>query len=196
VFFEVLFREMFRRSSVARALRAVSFVGGIALLVTACGRDASLEPAKDLSPKKIQPQAELAFAPPEAEPIEGRVPPLPKARGAKPGASAAPSPETAERAAEFERRVTEARRTVDITVYGASWCPSCRQARAWLDANGMAYNELDIDRSESANRNMRRLNPAGTIPVIDIEGEVIVGFAPNAVDRAIRRRAEQRVRMN
>ncbi len=97
---------------------------------------------------------------------------------------------------DYEQRVLDARRTVDITLYGATWCPSCKQARAWLDANGMAYNERDIDRSEDASRTMRKLNPAGTIPVIDVEGEVVVGFAPDAVDRAIRRRAERRVKLN
>ena len=92
-----------------------------------------------------------------------------------------------------DRAVDEAKKSVDITVYGASWCPSCKQTRAWLDAQGMAYNERDIDRSSEANRALHRLNPAGSIPVVDIEGEVVVGFAPAQFDRAIRRRAERRV---
>lgn len=96
--------------------------------------------------------------------------------------------------ADFERRVEEARRAVDVTVYGASWCPSCKQTRAWLDSKGMAYSERDIDSSEDAKRSAHRLNPAGTIPVIDVEGEVIVGFAPEMIDRSIRRRAERKVR--
>ncbi len=57
---------------------------------------------------------------------------------------------------EYEQRVADARRTVGITLYGASWCPSCKQARAWLDQNGMAYAEHDIDSGEEAGPHMRR----------------------------------------
>jgi glutaredoxin len=154
-------------------LSLVLAVAGLA----GCGRDAPLDgPTKTVD---MAPVAPKPTALDKAAPIEGQV--------EAPGKAAI---------RDYEQRVLDARRTVDITLYGATWCPSCKQARAWLDANGMAYNERDVDRSEDASRTMRKLNPAGTIPVIDVEGEVVVGFAPDAVDRAIRRRAERRVKMN
>jgi glutaredoxin 3 len=95
--------------------------------------------------------------------------------------------------AEHDRRVTEAMRTVDITTYGAVWCPSCKAAHKWLDAQGIAYVDKDIEKSTADNKAMRALNPAGTIPTIDIEGQVLVGFDSRAIERAIRSAAEKRV---
>lgn len=94
---------------------------------------------------------------------------------------------------EHDRRVTEAMRTVDITTYGAVWCPSCKAAHKWLDAQGIAYVDKDIEKSPADNKAMRALNPAGTIPTIDIEGQVLIGFDSRAIDRAIRNAAEKRV---
>ncbi len=95
--------------------------------------------------------------------------------------------------AEHDRRVTEAMRTVDITTYGAVWCPSCKAAHKWLDAQGIAYVDKDIEKSPADNKAMRALNPVGTIPTIDIEGQILVGFDARAIERAIRRAAEKRV---
>lgn len=149
----------------------------IAFALAGCGRDGGLESPETRSAKGAN-LAPVAVAPAEVAPIEG----------------ARPNPAQAKKVGvEFERRVDDARRTVDVTIYGAAWCPSCKQARAWLDAQGMAYSERDIDRSEEANRTVHRLNPAGTIPVIDVEGEVIVGFAPEVMDRTIRRKAASKV---
>lgn len=91
-----------------------------------------------------------------------------------------------------DRAVAEAARSVPIELYGASWCPSCRKARAWLDAEGIAYTYRDT--TDDANRQaMRALNPRSTIPTIDIEGQVLVGFDPRGMRSAIRRAAEARV---
>lgn len=158
----------------------------LALAAAGCQRAASLE---EPAPGQTEQPARAAAAP--AAPVADK-PVLDKPVLDKPAAIPA-HVHNQDKRGEYEQRVADARRTVDITLYGASWCPSCKQARAWLDQNGMAYAEHDIDSSAEAVRNMRRLNPAGTIPVIDVEGEVVVGFAPDAVDRAIRRKAERRV---
>ena len=91
-----------------------------------------------------------------------------------------------------ELRVAEAERSVQIDLYGEGWCPSCRKARAWLDANAISYTYRDT--SDPVNKHtMRALNPKSTIPTIDIEGEVLVGFNPQRMRASIRRAAEVRV---
>lgn len=93
---------------------------------------------------------------------------------------------------EHALRVAEAERSVEIDFYGAGWCPSCRKARAWLDAQGIAYQYRDT--TDEVNRHtMRALNPNGTIPTISIDGQVVVGFRPNAMRAMIRGAAEARV---
>jgi glutaredoxin 3 len=80
-----------------------------------------------------------------------------------------------------------------VVMYSTSWCPSCVAARSYMDSKSIAYVDHDIDQSESARAIMRRLNPRGSVPTIDIDGTVLVGFGAGslegALDRAARKRA-------
>jgi glutaredoxin len=111
--------------------------------------------------------------------------------------TATPSPsgprvDPSEVRAEHERRIAEAERGVQIDLYGEGWCPSCRKARSWLDSNRIPYTYRDT--SDAVNKHtMRALNPNSTIPTIDIEGQVLVGFNPAAMRASIRRAAEAHV---
>jgi glutaredoxin len=37
-----------------------------------------------------------------------------------------------------------------LTVYSATWCPDCRQAKAFLDEHGLDYELIEIDKVEGA----------------------------------------------
>jgi glutaredoxin len=83
---------------------------------------------------------------------------------------------------------------VRVVVYTASWCPVCRRAKQWMAVHGIRYEDHDIEASRDDARAMRELNPRGSIPTFDIEGDVMVGFREGdllaAMQRAARRRAE------
>ncbi len=44
------------------------------------------------------------------------------------------------------------------TLYGAEWCPDCRRAKDYLNANGIAYTYVDVDLDISATRLVERIN--------------------------------------
>ena len=44
-----------------------------------------------------------------------------------------------------------------LVVYGTGWCPDVRRARAALDAAGIAYDYVDLDRDKAATQLVRRL---------------------------------------
>lgn len=85
-----------------------------------------------------------------------------------------------------------AARNVNIVMYTTTWCPQCRKAKAWLNENDVRFVEHDIEASDSDLAACKKLNPVCSIPTIDIDGEVIVGFGPAhmraAIDNAARRR--------
>jgi len=83
---------------------------------------------------------------------------------------------------------------VSITMYSTEWCPVCTRARKWLQFNGISFQELDVEKSDSAERAQRLLNPKGGVPTIDIDGEVMIGFGPEHMQDALRRAAERRAR--
>jgi glutaredoxin len=79
-------------------------------------------------------------------------------------------------------------RQAHVVVYTATWCNVCRRAKKWLDANGVSYDDRDIEASSDDARTLRRLNPRGSIPTFDVEGQVMIGFSEagfvNLVQRA------------
>ena len=77
-----------------------------------------------------------------------------------------------------------------MTIYGASWCKPCHEAQAYLKARGVAVNFKDIDDSDAARSEMQgKLQRAGlggaSIPVIDVMGQILIGYSPRALDRAL-----------
>ena len=75
-------------------------------------------------------------------------------------------------------------------IYGADWCKPCHAAEAYLKQRGVHVVKKDIDESEAARAEMRqKLDRAGmggaSIPIIDLMGQLMVGYSPTALDRAI-----------
>lgn len=79
---------------------------------------------------------------------------------------------------------------VSAIIYGADWCKPCHAAEAYLKQRGVHVVKKDIDESDAARAEMRqKLDRAGmggaSIPIIDLMGQLMVGYSPTAIDRAI-----------
>ncbi len=85
---------------------------------------------------------------------------------------------------------TAALGSIAAVIYGASWCKPCHEAQAYLKSRGVNVVMKDIDESDAAKSEMqRKLERAGlggsSIPVIDLMGQILIGYSPRALDRAI-----------
>ena len=78
-----------------------------------------------------------------------------------------------------------AHRGVPVVMYSTSWCGVCRKARKYLAQRGIAFEEHDVDEDPDARTEYLQLNPRGSVPTIKIGSQVIVGFSPAAVERAL-----------
>lgn len=96
-------------------------------------------------------------------------------------------------AEEADTRRREAIHAVPITMYSTSWCPVCRKARSFFNANGLRFVERDVEKDAEAAVLYRRLNPSGGVPTIDIEGQVFIGFRPRAMAEALETAAARRL---
>lgn len=79
-----------------------------------------------------------------------------------------------------------------VIIYGASWCGPCHQAADYLKSKGVRYVMKDIETTPGAEAEMRQKlaqagRHGGSIPVIDVKGQILVGFSPDSVDRALAR---------
>lgn len=84
------------------------------------------------------------------------------------------------------------RARVRVVMYTTRWCPVCARARGWLHARGIPFVEHDVERDPRAMARLRRLSPERVVPVIDVEGEVLVGFVEEDLRRAIDEHAHRR----
>lgn len=79
---------------------------------------------------------------------------------------------------------------VQVVIYGASWCGPCHQAANYLKSKGVPYVLKDIEEDSGAAGEMRdKLEKSGqrggSIPVIDVRGQILIGFSAGAIDRAL-----------
>lgn len=76
--------------------------------------------------------------------------------------------------------------TVSIEMYSAAWCTACSRAKAWLREQNITYHEVDVDQRTGAMAQLQVLNPRRTLPTFDVQGQILVGFEPDALASAIR----------
>jgi glutaredoxin 3 len=73
-----------------------------------------------------------------------------------------------------------------IIVYYADWCGACRKAKRYLNDKGVAFEIRNVDDPAVA-AELRSKTGARSIPVIDVDGRILTGFSPSALDALIDR---------
>jgi glutaredoxin-like protein NrdH len=66
-------------------------------------------------------------------------------------------------------------------VYALSTCPYCKMARKYLEENDVPFEVVEVDlltgtEREEAVAEVKRLSGGTSFPVMEVDGEVIVGF--------------------
>lgn len=73
-----------------------------------------------------------------------------------------------------------------IKIYSTSWCPACVKAKKYLNMRGIEFQEVNVaDKHEDRNE-VQKVSGQRTVPVLDIDGKVIVGFDKKAIDEALK----------
>lgn len=74
-----------------------------------------------------------------------------------------------------------------VKVYSTSWCPECVQLKKYLDFKGIEYSEINVADKQEEREEVIKVSGQKTVPVIEIDGDVIVGFKRDLIDKAINR---------
>lgn len=64
----------------------------------------------------------------------------------------------------------------DVKIYSTPTCPWCMRAKQFLKDNNIAFEDIDVSSSQAAAEEMMQKSGQMGVPVLDIEGEIIVGF--------------------
>lgn len=72
-----------------------------------------------------------------------------------------------------------------IKIYSTSWCPACIKAKKFFDMKGWEYTEINVADAHEDREEVMKVSGQRTVPVIDIDGEIIVGFDKSAIESAM-----------
>lgn len=79
----------------------------------------------------------------------------------------------------------DAKTDAKVIVYGAEWCAFCHEAMRYFDNKGVKYVYKNVDLSlDDAKAAVQKSGQTG-IPVIDMDGTIVVGFNRPQIDAAI-----------
>lgn len=73
-----------------------------------------------------------------------------------------------------------------VIVYGAEWCAFCHQAMQYFDKLGVRYTYKNVDLDQTALQDAVSKSGQMGIPVLDIAGEIIIGFDRPRIDHALK----------
>ena len=73
-----------------------------------------------------------------------------------------------------------------ITLYSTPSCTYCRKAKDYFRANHVPFTEFDVSRDQRRADEMVRKSGQMGVPVIDVNGRVIVGFNQPEIEKALR----------
>lgn len=75
---------------------------------------------------------------------------------------------------------------VKIIVYGTSTCPWCVKAKEYLKKKKIEFRDVDITEEDKDREEMIDKSGQMGVPVIDIDGTIIVGFNPKEIEKALK----------
>ncbi len=63
-----------------------------------------------------------------------------------------------------------------VKVYSTSACPYCVTLKAYLKEHNIEFEDIDVAQDEKAREEMVEKSGQMGVPVVEINGEIVVGF--------------------
>jgi len=73
----------------------------------------------------------------------------------------------------------------NVKVYSTPTCPWCHKAKDYLNSKGVEFDDINVAEDQEAADEMVEKSGQMGVPVLDIGGEIIVGFDKEAIDTAL-----------
>ncbi len=79
--------------------------------------------------------------------------------------------------------MTEIKPQPRVIVFSTPTCSFCNMAKKYFREKGIKFKDVDVSRDPIAARDMVRRSGQQGVPVIDINGKIVVGFDRPKIDR-------------
>ncbi len=64
----------------------------------------------------------------------------------------------------------------NVKIYSTSTCPFCVMAKNYFKKNKIDFTDINVGEDEAAAKEMIEKSGQMGVPVLDIEGEIVIGF--------------------
>ncbi|TRZ96235.1 NrdH-redoxin [bacterium] len=72
-----------------------------------------------------------------------------------------------------------------VKVYSTPTCPWCIRAKQFLKDSSIIFEDVDISADQSAGEEMVKKSGQMGVPVLDIDGEIIIGFDKERIKQTL-----------
>lgn len=73
-----------------------------------------------------------------------------------------------------------------VTIYSADWCAFCHATKEYLTKKGVKYTDKNVEHNPAFAQEAVDKSQQMGIPVLDIDGTIIVGFDRPNIDATLR----------
>lgn len=74
---------------------------------------------------------------------------------------------------------------VKVKIYSLPMCPYCNQAKAFLKSKGVEFEDINVENNNEAQKEALEKSGQVGVPVIDIDGKILVGFEEDKLSVAL-----------
>jgi glutaredoxin-like YruB-family protein len=72
-----------------------------------------------------------------------------------------------------------------VIVYSTSTCPYCVLAKQYLNSIGVKYEDVNVGTDKARAQEMMHKSGQVGVPVLDINGQIVIGFDRPAINAAL-----------
>ena len=83
-----------------------------------------------------------------------------------------------------------------ITVYSTPTCPYCKLVKEYLHEKGHDFDDVDVSSNHDAATRMVKISGQMGVPVIDVEGKVIVGWNKAALEEILSKKHKPQAKLS
>ena len=73
----------------------------------------------------------------------------------------------------------------NVVIYSTPTCPWCQRVKQFLQEHNIFFQDFDVSQNQEKAEEMVQKSGQMGVPVVDIEGEVIVGFDKERIEEAL-----------
>lgn len=75
---------------------------------------------------------------------------------------------------------------MNVKIYTTTTCPYCVMAKKFFNEHNVKYEEINVQENHEAAEEMIGKSGQMGVPVIDVDGTIIVGFDKKALEKALK----------